>query len=388
MRNVPSLETVARDYAPKGVQFFYIYKSLAHPGTHGYIAPFTLQERLMHIAEAKRKLGSRIGWLCDTMSNDLKHALGDAPNSEFIIDPEGKIVRARRWSRPAQLRKDLEELVGKVDKPTTVADLKMKPLEPPKTAKTGVVARLQLPGRLVPVKLHPVAGSADEPFYVKLRAEIEPRYFQTAKGKLYLGFFLDPLYKVHWNNRAAPVAYELEVPGGITITPKSGKGPTVGEDADADPREFLVDVSGKTDAPIVLTVRYVACDDAETFCKPVTQRYEISLERDPDGGSRRVPGKRPRPAAGARPAQHSGAGGATEDAAPRSAEGDPPQARSSRILRRAVAVFKTYDTNGDGRLDQGEWRKMKTPPVEADADRDTQVTLQELIDYFRSAAIP
>ncbi len=71
---------------------------------NGYVAPFSQQERLLHVAEAKKKLGSRITWLCDTMANDLKHALGDAPNSEFVIGPDGHVIHARRWSSPEQLR--------------------------------------------------------------------------------------------------------------------------------------------------------------------------------------------------------------------------------------------------------------------------------------------
>ncbi len=42
MRNVPSLETVKVDYAPKGVQFYYIYKPLAHPELNNFLlAPLT-----------------------------------------------------------------------------------------------------------------------------------------------------------------------------------------------------------------------------------------------------------------------------------------------------------------------------------------------------------
>ena len=107
MRKVPSLETVCHDYSPKGVKFYYIYKALAHPETNGYVTPFTLQERLMQVKEAERRLGSKFTWLCDAMSNDLKHALGDAPNSEYVIDPDGKVVVRRLWSDPAKLRNDL-----------------------------------------------------------------------------------------------------------------------------------------------------------------------------------------------------------------------------------------------------------------------------------------
>ena len=52
--------------------------------------PFTLEERLAHARQAEKQLGASIPWLVDAMDNRLKHALGDRPNSEFIIDPEGQ----------------------------------------------------------------------------------------------------------------------------------------------------------------------------------------------------------------------------------------------------------------------------------------------------------
>ena len=69
---------------------------------NGYVTPYSLAERLLHVKEAQRRLGSHFHWLCDTMANDIKHQLGNAPNSEFVIDPEGRIVRRRAWSDPDQ----------------------------------------------------------------------------------------------------------------------------------------------------------------------------------------------------------------------------------------------------------------------------------------------
>ena len=98
MRNVPSLETVERDYSSKGVDFYYIYKPLAHPEFNNYVSPVTIEERLMHVEEAKRRLGSSITWLADTMDNVFHEAMGRTPNSELVIDPEGVIVARRRRS--------------------------------------------------------------------------------------------------------------------------------------------------------------------------------------------------------------------------------------------------------------------------------------------------
>ncbi|MCA9141186.1 MAG: hypothetical protein KDB05_00280 [Planctomycetales bacterium] len=300
------METVHHDYAPKGVKFYYIYKALAHPETNGYIAPFTLEERLLHVKEAERTLGSEIPWICDTMENDLKHGLGDAPNSEFIIDPDGKVAVRRSWSKPSDLRSDLEKLVGAVDKPTTVADLNMKKAEPPKVAKTGIVARVKMPGQMQALTIQPEMISL-EPFYVKLRVEADINVTKNGKGKLYLGFHLDPLYDVHWNNLAAPLTFEIKTSDGTTISPSNGEAPKIEVESDADPREFLLDIdAGQGADSFEVTVKYFACNDAEGWCKPVTQQYTVALQVDRDGGNARrtsqpaARGKRPpgRPAPG------------------------------------------------------------------------------------------
>ncbi|MCO6453849.1 MAG: hypothetical protein J5I93_00925 [Pirellulaceae bacterium] len=388
MRNVPSLETVERDYSSRGVKFYYIYKALAHPEHNGYVPPVTLAERLMHVAEARRQLGSRIAWLCDSIDNRLKHALGDAPNSEFLIGPDGKLLVARRWSDPEALRRDLAERLGEVEPRTTIADVGMKPLEPPRTAPRGIVPRLQLPSRMLPVQVRPVALQAleppaladAEPFYVKLRAEVSAPYMESGSGQLYLGFFLDPLYKVHWNNRAAPLEFEAEAPESIELTPASGQGPDVRQDADADPREFLLKVSGRSEQPLRLTVKYFACDDAETFCKPVVQHYEITLRPDRDGGARRPGGMPAGRVAGGRTATEP-SGGNTAGAERQTAE--DLDGESSRRLRRALDFFRQFDTDRNGVLERYEWAASGRPLARADADSDGQVTLRELLDRLK-----
>ncbi|MFQ5599210.1 MAG: hypothetical protein ACE5G2_01510 [Candidatus Krumholzibacteriia bacterium] len=280
------METVERDYLPQGVQFYYIYKALAHPELNGYVTPFTLEERLMHVKEAERALGSRIPWLCDGMSNDVKHAFGNAPNCEFVVDPEGRVSRRRGWSNPTQLRKDLEELIGPVDDPTRVVDLDLPELSPPKTVAKGVVPRVQVPGRMRALKIEPLVDESKVPFYVKLRVEADRGFLDDGQGKLYLGFHLDPLYEVHWNNRTEPLHFEVTTPDGIEVTPAVARGPEIEESADADPREFLVDIRAQdTSEPLQFTVHYFACDDANTFCIPVTQKYRVHLEPDRDGGT-------------------------------------------------------------------------------------------------------
>ena len=119
------MEALHRDYAPKGVHFYYLYKALAHPELNGYVTPFTLKERLMHVQEAEQKLGSKIKWLCDNMSNDAKHALGNAVNSQFFIDPDGVVISRSAWSNPDELREVLGKRIGRVEQPTQISDLEM-----------------------------------------------------------------------------------------------------------------------------------------------------------------------------------------------------------------------------------------------------------------------
>jgi len=152
--------------------------------------------------------------------------------------------------------------------------------------------------------LEPVFESSAQPFYVKIRAEGDLGVLTSGNGTMYLGFHLDPLYRVHWNNEAGPVEFELKPPPGVTVTPAKGVGPDVEAPADADPREFLVDVTADSvDEPLVLDVFYFACDDALTFCIPVNQSYRVYLQQDmnhgpshPGRGSQGPGGPRDRPA--------------------------------------------------------------------------------------------
>jgi len=276
---------VKLDYQPKGVEFFYIYKPLAHPEYDNYVSPFTIQERLMHIMEAKRRLGSSITWLSDTMDNDYHEAMGQTPNSELLVDPDGVVVARRAWSNPAALRKDLERLVGPVDNPTKVSDLELPQQPPIPTVAKGIVARVQRPEGMLPMVIEPVLETSRTPFYAKLRAEGTRDLYRTGKGTMYLGFHLDPLYRVHWNNEAPAMQYEITAAEGVSISPARGTGAHPEEKADADPREFLLEVDGgKPGQNFDLSVKYYACDDALTFCIPVKQEYRVALSRDTSHG--------------------------------------------------------------------------------------------------------
>ena len=300
------------------------------------------------------------------MSNDLKHAFGDKNNSEFIISPEGKILVARDWSNPEKLRSELEEFVGKADTLTKVSDLDRNPerTAPDTKAKRGVVDREKRPSGAQPLVVRPVGSDeADaEPFYVKLRAEAPGSLLQNGKGQLYLGFHLDPIHHVHWNNLAAPLKYEITVPDGVDLSPARGEAAKVEKaEADLDPREFLVNVDfgGKPDEPLNIRVDYFACDDGDRFCKAVTQEYVIEWRIDRDGG--RVQG-----GSGGRP---SGGGNMTRR----------PGGGSVRGLPNAEMLLTRMDTDDDKKISRDEARgPMVQRFDQMDADDDGFVTVDEM----------
>lgn len=277
-RSYPGMEALAVDYADKGVNFYYLYKHLAHAENHGYVEAFMDEERLMQVTEARRKLQTSIPWLTDPVTDEVSWALGGFPNQGYIFDREGKVVQGWVWANIGQMRKILAELVGETTPVTTAKSLNLPKVVGLTDPVQGVVEQVSVEETLTPVRVKPLPN--DEPFFVKLRAEVSPSVLSEGSGLMYLGFHLDPLHNVHWNNLAAPLEFDVKAPAGSSITPTHSRAPEVkGHASDIDPREFLVDVaSWEPDIPIDLEVRYFACDDEDRWCYKVTQNYQVYLE--------------------------------------------------------------------------------------------------------------
>lgn len=341
------------------MQVYFVYKSLAHPegGSNSYVTPFTLKERLLHVQEARKTLGATIPWLCDTIDNDLKHALGDRPNSEFVIDPTGKIVVMRDWSNPQTLRADLEELVGRIENPTRVSDLDLKIETTPKPAASGIVKRVSLAGPGQPLLVEPQESRI--PYYAKPRVEADQNLLRSGRGKLYLGFHLDPIYHVHWNNLAKPLSWEITATESITAAPSSGTGPKVEAESDIDPREFVIDIEAERNAePFEITVRYFACNDEQGFCIPVTQKYQVTLTQDRDGGqARRSGGNRGQ---GGRPSVFGGPPrGFSAARLMRFDRNNDGKVSRSEMPRQITRILDRADKNGDDAIDEAEAKALE-----------------------------
>jgi hypothetical protein len=215
------------------------------------------------------------------------------------------------------------------------------------------VKRVSLTKQGQPLLVEPQESKT--PYYVKLRAEADSDLLRSGKGKLYLGFHLDPIYHVHWNNLAKPLSWEVTSAEAVSVTPTKGTGPKVEEEADIDPREFIVDVDADRDAgPFEVTVKYFACNDEQGFCIPVTQTYFVTLKQDRDGGQ----------------ARRSGGGGRGPGGRPPSG-GRPPGGFS-------VARLMTHDKNKDGKVSRDEMPRQLTRMLDrADTNGDDAIDEKE-----------
>ena len=282
-RGYREIEAAKTDYESKGVQFFFFYKSLRHPELGGYVEAQNLEERMLQLAEAKKKLATTIPWLADTFENEMRDGLGAGANSVYLISPDGKIVFAQSRIEVTSFRQALDAHIGSVENPTTSAELDLPmPQRPPRVLNEDSAVTVHRPDGLVILKS--TALQPDKTYYVKLRAEAEPQLLETGKGRLFLGFYPDPILGAHWNNLADPLKYELTFDEGVTAEPAVAQAAQGEGDQDTKPRQFWVTINGDGKLnSATLSMSYVACTD--TMCLPSKRSYRIDFEVD-DSGSR------------------------------------------------------------------------------------------------------
>jgi len=287
----PEIEAVARDFSDQGVNFYFLYQTLAHPENWGFVQPTSIEERFAQVEHAKELLQTKIPWLTDTIDNQMKEYLVSTPNSQLVFDESGKVVHRDSWGRGSSLRESLESLVGKPEKTTSVADLSLPKFKRHLTSESDMlIKRLKVDGVAVPLKVEAAGDSGElDSFmskdfvelnrYAKLRCEADQQLIKTGTGKLYLGFRQDPVLGAKWNNLSTPPEYKI-VSEGATFTPASGQSPKMKVESDSEPREFLVDVKDwKADQPIVVQIQYFACNNEEGWCNSVQQEFTIRLRR-------------------------------------------------------------------------------------------------------------
>ncbi|MCF7848048.1 MAG: right-handed parallel beta-helix repeat-containing protein [Kiritimatiellales bacterium] len=286
LKTYRGVEAASRDYAGKGVNFFYLYKALAHPENNGYLKPFTLKERAGHVMTAMSKLRTKVPWLYDMMDNQAFVALGKAPNGLFIFNKKSQILFFSESFDEFALRSELRELLGPVEKPTRATDLALPDITPISSPTSGLIERLRLRADDKTIPLEIIPQESKYPYFVKVRAEANRELLTTGNGRMYLGFNVDPIYrKVSWNNLGVTLKYAMKVPDGTAISPSVNEAPKVGAATDTDPREFMLEARNWKEAqPVQLTVTYSAHSETAKWTREITQFYLIYLKQDEFGG--------------------------------------------------------------------------------------------------------
>jgi len=312
LRAYKELEAAAKDYTSKGVQFFYVYQSLRHPEREGYVQAQNMNERLLQLAEAKKKLGTSVPWIADTIEDSFRVTMGTNSNSVFVISPKSEIVYAADRVNDDGLREALSKIIGPVRNPTSVADLNFPQLPQYRQVNVESDLRVERPEGMVILSITPT--KPEDTYYVKLRAEAEPQLLETGKGRLFLGFYPDPILGAHWNNLTPAMKYDLKLPKGMIADPATAEAKKGPGDSDSQPRQFWVNIDAdKTPGDITLSLHYFGC--TETMCEALTHQYTIAFEAEDKNartfgfnrGQRGSGGMRP--GSGGRPAMRSGSGG-------------------------------------------------------------------------------
>lgn len=275
-RSYPEIEAANQDYASDDVQFFYVYKSLRHPELGGYVEAQNQNERLLQLKEAREILGTQVPWLADSIDNSIRDALQSGSRSVYLVSPEGKIVFSHNKPTRSDIREALSQFVGEIEQPTLASELDLPQL-PRRRQNLNVDSEIRVARPEGLTILAQTAKTPEQTYYVKLRAEADAELLQTGTGKLFLGFYPDPIHNVHWNNLTEPMNYTLTLPEGVEATPmeaSANKGPG---DKDTKPRQFWVTV--KSDGPlsaIELSMHYFGC--TEGMCEALTQEYTIEFK--------------------------------------------------------------------------------------------------------------
>ncbi len=360
IENYRSIEAMAKDFKPKHVGFFYIYRFLTHPENNGYVQPFNQLERARQVQHSQDLLKTETDWLYDTMENQTAEALApENTKSVFLFSKSGEELYSGTLEEMESLRNALENIAGPSDTKTDPDQFPAPRIAAVNPMKPLVLDRIHFdPENEHYLPLDIVPKESQTPYYAKLRAEASQELLQTGNGRLYLGFNLDPLYRMEWNNEESALKYEIRPMKGV-VAPSVKSAPIISEYAtDTDPREFILSARQlDTTQPIMLRVQYSVYSPALKRSANIQQQYIINLRPDPFGGKayrRQLPYK------------------------------DTPLQRNQPSTAIPYQL-RQYDANGDGKLTRGEvtgslWSKFP----EIDSNHDGYLSIEEYADFLRS----
>ncbi|VGO22973.1 hypothetical protein [Pontiella sulfatireligans] len=283
------IEASGLSYKDNGVNFFYIYRHLAYPENHGYVQPINDLERLRHATLAAKHLNTRIPWLADPIDNQVAKGLKVRSGRAIMIyNQNGFEEYAGSISDIKPLNAALEKRVGAPAVSVQPEQLPEPNIAPVSMPQAKLVDRIEInPKRNRYITLLATPVDSDAPHYVKARFEGTEELVKTGNGKIYIGFHIDPIYQVTWNNLETPLKYSIKTTPGSTVAPSVNVAPRITQAAtDSEPREFLLEARKlSTTEPFKLAVAYSVRSKTSKRNISVVQQYLVYLKHDPFGGN-------------------------------------------------------------------------------------------------------
>ncbi|MDZ8117237.1 hypothetical protein P9H32_01245 [Pontiella sp. NLcol2] len=363
IRNYRNIEAAARDFYPQGLRFYYIYKYLKHPENNGYIEPFSSRVRAQHTVVAKEQLSTVVPWLYDTMDNETAQQLMMENGAEvFIFSRSGEEVYAGSLADHSALRGKLTELSAPVTEPFNIETLSSPVMEPINMIKSQLVPRVKISQeeRFQPLKITPEQSRS--PYFVKARVEGSETLLESGNGKFYLGFHIDPLFNVQWNNLGESIKYQLTTPAGVVAPSINSADRVTAVATDSEPREFILQARKlDLDKPLTLQVTY-SIHTREKRNIEVSQSYLIYLQKDPFGGEvfgRQIPVVSTEEAEKDAHAQQVSAYRALLRKYDIDRNGT---LTADEVIGRLHSNFQRIDKNSDGTIDTEEYAEYRAQP--------------------------
>ena len=94
---------MAREFAPKGVEFVFLYTREAHPGEN-YPAHRSIEQKLAHARAFREELKVERPILVDDLSGTAHKLYGSLPNMTYLITRGGRVLFRADWTDPPTIQ--------------------------------------------------------------------------------------------------------------------------------------------------------------------------------------------------------------------------------------------------------------------------------------------
>ncbi len=231
------MEALNKAYAGKGISFYYVLSREPHPGFYGFTQTDSLEMRKEYVRLANAELTLALPWIIDDMTNTMQKTYGGMPNSEFIIDPDGKLLYSKDWANMDELKEWLEVNIG----PSGIPEEDWAALGAADQTARAIGDNDEVPATEVPdTSLHPLDvkrldGSDTLPFSFEA-ATLPPNI--TAEGQSRLYFVVAPDKGVSFNMAEVITVDFAEVRGINFIKDQLQSGKRRGRADDADDKDI------------------------------------------------------------------------------------------------------------------------------------------------------